>query len=412
MPDVKIVTADLLTPGTKLAQDIMAGTQVLLRRGTTLTADQVERIRRLDLPGVAIVGQAAQPAEARRQPGLADLHTADEPSWISDEHFSREVHTGRHIEPAEQQFSEHKHQLRSQAGLKPLLPQRLEHSLQRGLEATYIQSAVQQKVSLERLEGIARELAEGLATGGEYTAFEDVQKRSLEYNDIERYGQHLVAANMMSIKLLRVLEDSLEPSRLAEEIKGQLAMSNIFTLLPAQVYRKSNLLENSQHVFYEALQRYGEWLRGRRFVDEGTLERQLQRMFCLAHGEKYGALPCQELQPASQRLVLAGFYADKLYSQPGRPRQSPHDAAQRVVQHSERTYSSKEANAFLNKLGYYPVGTLVQLSDNRLALVARQNSGALLKPVVHPLASPGKLDGEVDLTQEDGLFIRRQLLEY
>ena len=82
------------------------------------------------------------------------------------------------------------------------------------------------------------------------------------------------------------------------------------------------------------------------------------------------------------------------------------------MQYSEQLFSSKEVNYFLQKIGFFPLGSLVELSNDEMALVVRQNKNAMFKPVVQLVTSSGELGEEQDLLKSRDVYVKRQVLEY
>jgi hypothetical protein len=397
-----------LEPGDTLGQDILAGSQVLLRQGTVLTDTQIDRLKRLNLPGIAVTKHTA--GASVTPPSFANLTSNDQPGWISDAQFSLPVAAEPHS-VAERTFQERKTTLRQQAGLKPLIDPAKDEEITRRLEAVFIQSAVQQRVFLDRLDAVATELAGAFNPNGTFLDFEETP-RHLNFTDISRYGQHLVVASLQSAKMFKLLTVELPEATYLTHIRAHLAMTNVFAQLPAMLYTNSAAAQKTGPSLNEVITQYAAWLTGQNYVPAPVLELTRQRVLCQHNADPGHTASCQDLPAEAQRMALAGFYCEQIYSLPLRPRLTPHDAAQQVVQQSERLFASKEVNLFLHRLGYYPLGSLVELSDGMLALVVKQNAAALLKPIVQIIDAEGNLNGEQDLTQARDLYIRRQVLEY
>ena len=83
-----------------------------------------------------------------------------------------------------------------------------------------------------------------------------------------------------------------------------------------------------------------------------------------------------------------------------------------LVRASGRVFVSNEVNRFLKVMGYYPDGSLVELSDGRLAVVVGQNIMALLLPRVRIVTADGEMGEELDLREATGVYIRQQIAEY
>jgi len=83
---------------------------------------------------------------------------------------------------------------------------------------------------------------------------------------------------------------------------------------------------------------------------------------------------------------------------------SPDEALRKMLHQMRTKFDAFLLKLFVNIIGIYPAGTLVLLSDDRLALVSRTNQGNLSRPVVRLI---GDRDGlferftDLDLTQPE-----------
>jgi HD-GYP domain-containing protein (c-di-GMP phosphodiesterase class II) len=74
-------------------------------------------------------------------------------------------------------------------------------------------------------------------------------------------------------------------------------------------------------------------------------------------------------------------------------------------QQKGKRFDPELLDRFFQEVGIYPLGTLVKLNNDMVAIVKEQNKEAVLKPkieVLKPFESAGKL---IDLTQEEQLNI-------
>lgn len=90
-------------------------------------------------------------------------------------------------------------------------------------------------------------------------------------------------------------------------------------------------------------------------------------------------------------------------------RLTPHEALSTLFAHSRKHFDSSLLNAFIRMMGIYPPGSLVQLSDERIAMVTRVNSSRPLKPTVSPLVDDQLAAQSLALETTPGLTIRRSL---
>lgn len=93
----------------------------------------------------------------------------------------------------------------------------------------------------------------------------------------------------------------------------------------------------------------------------------------------------------------------------------PDEAVRKLLYKGREWYDPIVLKAFVNVLGIFPVGTLVKLSDNSLAVVVRNDNEDLYSPVVHVIRDPDgreirrevslKIDDEDPPPPEDRLYI-------
>jgi len=399
-----------LKPGQKLARDIMVQDSVLLRRGTVLTDANISRIMRLGLDEVLVeltTGEAAAQVESVQDipiPDFKRLASDEAPAWMSEESFSTPVPKPQQMPVAEWMFAEKKEQLRAQAGLRPIIDPDHDAEMTKGVHAAFITSAVKGQVDLDRLAGIAEQLTSELEPGDD---------GYISFVDIPQYGQALATRGMMSSKVFCYAALGNGHGELNDQMLSHLAVCNAFALLPADLL--STELHGDwaeQKKLKEALLEYYEWLRSQRVVVEKILETMLLRFERHdGSGVPYG-LKGEMIPPLSQNWSLAWHYSGQLFSRPKTDRILPNKAAESLVRQSGRAFAGASVNQFLRKIGYYPNGALVELSDERLGIVIGQNQHALLKPVVRLVDTEGKMGPALDLTAESELFITRQVMEY
>jgi putative nucleotidyltransferase with HDIG domain len=90
---------------------------------------------------------------------------------------------------------------------------------------------------------------------------------------------------------------------------------------------------------------------------------------------------------------------------------TPHEALSTIFAQCKDQFDAALLNAFIRMMGVYPPGSVVQLTDDRYALVATVNSSRPLKPrvLVHDPALPRTSVQLINLSQQSDLGIRRSL---
>jgi putative nucleotidyltransferase with HDIG domain len=90
---------------------------------------------------------------------------------------------------------------------------------------------------------------------------------------------------------------------------------------------------------------------------------------------------------------------------------TPHEALSLLYAQGRNKFDPQLLGAFVRMMGVYPPGSVVQLTDERYALVTSVNAGRPLKPrvLVHDARVPREEALVLDLEREPGLGIRRSL---
>lgn len=131
-----------------------------------------------------------------------------------------------------------------------------------------------------------------------------------------------------------------------------------------------------------------------------------------ADGSGFPLQLAEDRQTMGARIVALVNRYDNLCNpvQPARAL-TPHEALSSLFAGSRQRYDARVLNAFIRMMGVYPAGSLVQLTDDRYALVVGVNSSRPLKPrvLVHDPRTPRDEALTLDLEHAGGLGIRRSL---
>jgi hypothetical protein len=132
----------------------------------------------------------------------------------------------------------------------------------------------------------------------------------------------------------------------------------------------------------------------------------------LADGSGFPKGAVAERMSAAARIVSMVNHYDNLCNA-ALPSKSltPHEALSRMFAQARSKFDASLLNAFIRLMGIYPPGSLVQLSDDRYAMVMTVNSARPLKPhvrVFDPQLSPERAP-HLNLEDCPDLGVRRSL---
>ncbi len=131
-----------------------------------------------------------------------------------------------------------------------------------------------------------------------------------------------------------------------------------------------------------------------------------------ANGSGYPMrLTNEQMSPLARIVVLTNLY-DNLCN-PGNPAAAltPHEALSTIFTQMKTRFDEKTMGVFIRLMGVYPPGSVVQLTDDRYAMVVSVNSSRPLKPriIVHDPQVPKEEALVVDLEQRADLGVRRSI---
>ena len=132
----------------------------------------------------------------------------------------------------------------------------------------------------------------------------------------------------------------------------------------------------------------------------------------LANGSGYPMHSLNErISPLARIVTLTNQY-DNLCN-PGHPASAltPHEALSTIFTQMKGCFDSKTMSVFIRMMGVYPPGSVVQLTDDRYAMVVSVNSSRPLKPrlIVYDQHIPKEEALVVDLEQQADLGVRRSI---
>ena len=183
------------------------------------------------------------------------------------------------------------------------------------------------------------------------------------------------------------------------------------TQLPDRVRLLEDSFTGAEHSLYQEHVALGVALGRRMDLPSGVLQAMAQHHE-LADGSGFPArLRGAQIAPAARILALVNCYEN--LCNPGRPAAAltPHEALSLLFAQMKAGFDASTLDAFIRMMGVYPPGSVVQLVDERYAVVVSVNSARPLRPrlIVH---ESGVDKGEalvLDLEQAPALGIRRSI---
>jgi hypothetical protein len=114
---------------------------------------------------------------------------------------------------------------------------------------------------------------------------------------------------------------------------------------------------------------------------------------------------------AARLVALVNHYDNLCHPAQASQALTPHEALSRMFARGKERYDATLLTSFVRMMGVYPPGSLVQLTDDRFALVDSVNSSRPLKPRVLVYDPEVARDEPLllDLEAEPALGIRRSL---
>jgi putative nucleotidyltransferase with HDIG domain len=255
----------------------------------------------------------------------------------------------------------------------------------------------------ETAEALARAMVDKLLIGG------DVGIRLLNGAVNDRAAAHALNVTVVAMLLGRSL--GLEREDLADLGLGALLHDVGKLELPERVRHLESGFGTAEVGTYRDHVARGVAAGRRMGLAEGALTVIAQHH---EHADASGfpqRLAGDRITLASRILTIVNRY-DNLCNPAARVAPlTPHEAVATLFAHGRSRYDAAVLNAFIRMMGVYPAGSLVQLTDDRYAMVVAANSSRPLKPrvLVHDSDVSRSAALLLDLEAEADLGIRRSL---
>ena len=181
--------------------------------------------------------------------------------------------------------------------------------------------------------------------------------------------------------------------------------------LPHRVHTRQERLSPAEAQAYRDHVRLGVTL-GQRMNLPATTLQVIEQHHEHADGSGFPqGLGMDRMSDAARIVSLVNRYDDLCNPRnPGRA-MTPHEALSRLFAQGKGKFDATMLNAFIRMMGVYPAGSVVQLTDDRFAIVTHVNASRPLKPqvLVHDPAVPRDEALTLNLLGEPDLGIRRSL---
>ena len=325
------------------------------------SADQIEALRKLGLQGVRFSAELSDVQPAPRQPHVAPPAppTASEPLELSPAMVAKRA-------------------MMAQMQLRRVDAARIESAFVstantiRDIEK-HIYSHPQETV--KQAGALIKDIADSILSAPELAIHVMGDKMGGE----ELYF-HSLNVTMLSIMMARDLK--LPPDVASVLGLGALMHDIGRKEVPDKILLKTDALTQAERNFFEMHCQFGVDMGQRMRLPPGALA-IIREHHELYDGTGYPAkLKAESINLLARVVVIANYY-DELCNPPAiTDALTPHEALSLMFAKQRGKFDPKLLQVFIRCLGVYPPGTIVQLSNGALGMVATVNTARPMKPVV------------------------------
>jgi HD-GYP domain-containing protein (c-di-GMP phosphodiesterase class II) len=225
----------------------------------------------------------------------------------------------------------------------------------------------------------------------------------------DRHSAHAINVTVISLLLARALK--MGEAEMAELGTGALLHDMGKLDLPDRVRLAHDDFTNAEASLYRDHVGHGITQGRRMGLAAGSLLVVAQHHE-LADGSGFPKGVTSERMSSPARIVSLVNHYDNLCNAASPAKSlTPHEALSRMFAQARAKFDATILNGFIRMMGIYPPGSLVQLSDDRYAMVTSVNSSRPLKPIVRVVdAARGGVRGlHLNLDECPDLGIRRSL---
>jgi putative nucleotidyltransferase with HDIG domain len=284
----------------------------------------------------------------------------------------------------------------------------------RRCEAQYSEAAAALKQAVADVRSkpdAAREASTALALGLHQKMLGDEQMciRVLSAGAGEKPMAHALNVTVISMLMGRLIK--LGEAEMIELGVGALLHDIGKLELPHRVHHHDERLTPAEANAYRDHVRLGVQLAKRMKLSDAAVE-IIQQHHEHADGSGFPQRLIMDRMSDAARVVSLVNRYDSLCNNrvPGR-QVTPHEALSRLFAQGKGKFDATMLNAFIRMMGVYPAGSIVQLTDDRFAVVTHVNASRPLKPQVLVFDAKVPRDDALtlNLLHEPDLGIRRSL---
>ncbi|MBI3285382.1 MAG: DUF3391 domain-containing protein [Burkholderiales bacterium] len=258
---------------------------------------------------------------------------------------------------------------------------------------------------------LAREQTELLIQGflGQILGEDEAAIRLLSEKAGEKTSLHSINVTVISLLLGKAL--GLVKADMLELGIGALLHDIGKTELPDRLRWQDEQFNTSERQLY-----HGHVMHGVNLARKMGLSPHAMLLIAQHHehadGSGYpGRIPGEKISPISRIVALVNYYDNLCNAANPSLAITPHEALSQIFTQHKAQFHQPTLTAFIRMMGIYPPGSVVQLSDERYAMVVSVNSARPIKPkvVIHESAVPREDALVINLEHERELCIHRSL---
>lgn len=243
-----------------------------------------------------------------------------------------------------------------------------------------------------------------------------VRNIQIEYIDIKNVSTYLYSSSLNVAIISALLAWDLEYNN---DMVKQIFIGGIYhdlgiAMLPEHVINKSTELsmEEKKMILLHPVSGYN-------FVKERSFLTSYVRVITLQHHERINGsgypkrISKDDINPMAQIVGIVDIYDAMTSDRPYKRSVSSKEAIEYIMGSAGTHFDHKIASAFIRKINPYPKGSLIELSDGRVAVVDEVYKNLPLRPLVRIITKNGKeyIYESLDLRNHSNLVVKQIIYE-